>query len=85
MYKELKSEQDKETSNEQLCGMINDIRDFLNQSEGDYKTNQSFIGMKYLFRGFVITNLYKTNFNTSKYIKYNQIINKHYMKYYILC
>ena len=64
--------------------MINDIRAFLNQLEGDYKTNQSFMGMKYLFRGFAITNWYQINFNTSKYTNYNRIINKHYMKYYIL-
>ena len=63
--------------------MINDIRAFLNQSEGDYKTNQSFIGIKYLFRDFAITNQYETNFNTSKYTKYNRIIKNYYMKYYI--
>ena len=65
--------------------MINDIRAFLNQSEGDYKTSQSFIGMKYLFRSFAITNWYETNFNISKYTNYNRIINKYCMKYYILC
>ena len=71
MYKELKSEQDEETSNKQLHRMINNIRAFLNQSEGDQKINQSFIGIKYLFRGFAITNQYETNFNISKYTKYN--------------
>ena len=39
MYKELKAEQNEVISNQQLRGMINDIRVFLRNSEEEYKTN----------------------------------------------
>ena len=52
--------------------MVNDIRVYLrNGDEDHYKTNQNFIGMKYLFCGFAITNQDEANFSTSKYTKFN--------------
>ena len=50
VYKELKSIQTKEISNNELRAIIKDIRQFMkNEEEEDFETNQSFIGMKWLF------------------------------------
>ena len=66
--------------------MVNDIRVYLrNGDEDHYKTNQNFIGIKYLFHGFAITNWHEANFSTSKYAEFNQVTNKHCMSYYIPC
>ena len=66
--------------------MIYDIWVFLcNGEEDEYKTNQNFIGMKYLFCGFIITNWYIVNFSTLKYTEFNRIINKYYMNYCTYC
>ena len=56
IYKELKSIQRDEISNKELRAIIRDIRKFLCEVEDDFKTNQYYIGMQYLFRGFAITN-----------------------------
>jgi len=36
-----------------------------------YKTNQVHIRIKYMFRGFIMANWYKTNFGQAKYIDLN--------------
>ena len=56
MYKEIKTEQNNEISNEQLHSMINNIRLFIRNVDGKYRTIQPFISIKYLFRGFAIIN-----------------------------
>ena len=37
--------------------------------------------MKYLFRGYAITNQMEINFSSNKYTNYNRIINKYYVNY----
>jgi len=54
MYKELKQVQLEIITNIEMRSFISDNQKFLRQSEEDYKTNQGSIGMKYLFRGFII-------------------------------
>ena len=45
LYKELKTVQTKEISNDELRAITNDIRQFIKNKE-EFKINQSFIGMK---------------------------------------
>ena len=86
VYKELKSIQTKEISNNELRAMIKDIRQFMkNEEEEDFETNQSFIGMKQLFRGIIIRAWFGTNFEMNKYVEYNKIIVQYCMKYYWQC
>ena len=65
--------------------MINDIQKFLRSNENidEYETNQYFIGIKYLFHSFAITNWFSTNFSSNNYTDYNRIIIKHYINYYV--
>ena len=53
--------------------MIEDIQKFL-QEETDFETNQQYIGMKYLFRGFMIKSQMGANFNMNQYTNYNRIL-----------
>ena len=64
--------------------MINDIRKYLIE-RNDYETNQQYIGFKVLFKGYVIKNWYKANFNATKYAKLNKILIKRCVKYYLEC
>ena len=68
-----------------MRSFISDIRKFLRQSEEDYETNQGSIGMKYLFRGFIIKVQTGVNFSQTKYVDCNHIIVKHYLLYYSYC
>ena len=50
--------------------IIADIREFLRNSN-DYRTNQTGIGMKQLFRSYIIKVWEGTNFQLNEYCKYN--------------
>ena len=48
------------------------------------ETNQMVIGMKYLFRGFVIKKWTRIDFSFSmKYVELNKIVIAHYMNFYL--
>ena len=51
----------------------------------DYKTNQVSIGMKELFRGFIIKVWKEVNFSSSKYHELNKILVNHTIKFYREC
>ena len=81
LYKELKAAQTDEISNNELRAIVNNIRQFMKNKE-DFKINQSFIGMKWLFWGIIIRAWFRMNFEMNKYVDCNKIIVKNYMKYY---
>ena len=69
----------------EIADFITDIRSYLVQRDVEYKTNQQYIGMKNLFCRYIVKNWKETDFSTSKYTEYNQVINNYCMKYYIKC
>ena len=82
----MKKIQLEEVLNKELRAMINDIRRFLKQEEKEMEINQMVIGMKYLFRGFVIKKWSGTDFSFSmKYIELNKVVIVHYMNFYLKC
>ena len=82
LYKELKVAQTDKISNDKLRVIVNDIRQFVKNKE-EFKINQSFIGMKWLFRETIIIRAwFGMNFEVNKYVNYNKIIVKYCMKYY---
>ena len=56
IYKDLKTVQSEVISNTELRMIVNNIRKFLRgvTDEDEYEMNQYKIGIKYLFRGFVV-------------------------------
>ena len=63
--------------------MIEDIlRYFDGEEEEEYKTNQYMIGMRYLFRGYVVKSQKSVNFAHNNYTKLNKILIKHCIYYY---
>ena len=42
--------------NEELRSIVNSIRKFLKEQEGKVEINQGALGMKYVFRGFIVKN-----------------------------
>ena len=54
MYKEVKKIQPELISNKELKIVIDDIRHFLIGVKVEYQTNQHLIGIKYLFRDFLV-------------------------------
>ena len=65
--------------------MIEDIQKFLQNRDEEYETNKFRVGMKYLFRDFMIRVWTSTNFNIKHYMEYNRVLIKQYIEYYRLC
>ena len=84
LHKNLKQIQREDTLNEILQVMINDLRKFLRMDKDNYEINQDYLRIKYLFRGYVITNQAEINFSSNKYTDYNRITNKHCTNYCVL-
>ena len=61
--------------------MISDIREYLHNNE-EFKINQAYIRIKYIFHCFVINIQEEINFNSNEYCKYNKTVIKAYIKYY---
>jgi len=73
-------------SEEEINEMILDIYMFLiNHYDYEYKTNQSYIGFKILFYGYIIKAWTRMNFTESKYIECNKIIVVESIKFYMKC
>jgi len=64
--------------------MISDIREFLWNGD-EYKTNQTGIGIKQLFRDYIIKVWKGINFQSNNYCKCNQEVIKVCVKYYYNC
>ena len=54
--------------------MIHNIRMYFIKREYVWKTNQQYIRIKQLFRGFIIKNWLGMNFNTIKYYNMNKVV-----------
>ena len=85
MYKELKQNQPNNVEDKKIRAFVNNIRRFLKNVEGEYKTNQEAIGIKNIFRGIKIKVWKEINFRTIKYTDLNRIINKYCMNYCVKC
>ena len=56
-----------------------------NEEEEEYETNQSLIGMKELFRGYVMVVWEGTDLNSKKYRVLNKIVVKKCVEFYVKC
>ena len=82
MFKEKKKQRDRV----EILDMIEDIMVFLEEGDEDeYETSQQYIGMKDLFKGFVVKDWKGSNFNCSKYEVLNKILVNHAVQYYRKC
>ena len=71
---------------EDLFDMIEDILIYFNdEDEEEYTTNQHMVGMKYLFRGFIVKTWKGVNLSTNMYKILNKIVVYHCVMYYKKC
>ena len=69
-----------------IMSMCEDILCYLeNGREDEYETNQHYVGMKEVFRGYAISNWTATDFNSTKYRKLNKILVYKCVCYYNEC
>ena len=59
------------------------IRYIENKEEEEYKTNQQYVGMQELFRGYVAVVWEGTNLNSKKYRMLNKIVAKKCVEFYM--
>ena len=70
----------------EIMSFCEDILLYLNsKDEDEYETNQIHLGMKNIFRGYIVSNQYDTNFSKAKYSECNRVIIKHSINYYMKC
>ena len=66
--------------------IISNIRRYLRQEEEEMEKYQIVIGIKYLFRGYIIKKWSGIDFSFSiKYVELNRVIIAHSMKFYLTC
>ena len=71
---------------EDLFDMIEDILIYFDdEDEEEYTTNQHMVGMKYLFRGFIVKTWKGANLSTNMYKILNKIVVYHCIMYYKKC
>ena len=76
----------KEVNEDEIMSFVEDIMKYArNEQEGDYKSNQQYVGMKELFRGYVVKVWFGVQFNSLKYHNLNKIIAKKCVEYYLQC
>ena len=76
----------KEVAEDDIISFVEDIMKYVrNDDECDYQTNQQYVGMKELFRGFVVKVWFGVQLNDPKYHHLNKIIVKKCVNYYLQC
>jgi len=76
----------KEVNEDEIFTFVEDIMKYVrNEEEGEYKSNQQYVGMKELFRGYIVKVWFGTQFNSLKYHNLNKIIAKKCVEYYLKC
>ena len=66
--------------------MVEDIMNYLESGDEDeYETNQQYIGVDQLFRGFVVKDWQEANFHSTKYRILNKILVYHSVHHYNEC
>ena len=71
-----------------ILDILEDIITFFDngeEEEDEFETCQQYIGMKELFRGYVVRNWKETNFNTTKYAELNKILVWNVVLFYNKC
>ena len=83
MLKELCDNWPENIDEEEILLFIEDILRYLeDDSDDEYKTNQEILGMKNIFRGYVVKVWKGTNFAQNKYRKLNRIVVRLSIQYY---
>jgi len=83
---ELARNKSEEIHVEEIMSFVEDILRYLeNEQEEEYEMNQQYVGMRELFRGFVVIDWEGTNFGSRKYRKVNKIIVQRCVEYYYEC
>jgi len=71
---------------EEIMSFVEDILRYLENAEDEeFEMNQQYVGMKELFRGYVVIDWEGTNLRTKKYKELNKIIVKRCVQYYDEC
>ena len=68
-----------------IISFVEDIVRYLEEEEDEYETNQYLIGMKELFRGYVVAMWEGTNVNSKKFKTMNKIVVKRCVEHYVKC
>jgi len=75
-----------EVDEDEIISFVEDIMKFIrNNEDGDYKTNQQYIGMKELFRGYIVQVWNGVQLNSVKYHELNRIVVRKCVEYYVKC
>ena len=70
----------------EIMSFCEDIMKYLENDDDDkYETNQYLVGIKELFRGYLVIDWVRTNMNCKKYCQVNMIIVKECVKFYNKC
>ena len=86
LVEKLMKKKPKEVKEEVVMSFVEDIMKYVrNEEEGEYKTNQQYVGMKELFRGYVVRNGEGADYNERKYSQLNKIVVKTCVEYYAAC
>ena len=86
MLKELCNNQPENIDEEEILSFVEDILRYLEDDcDNEYETNQGMLGMKNIFRGYVIKVWKGTNFEQKKYRKLNRIVVRLSVQYYYEC
>ena len=76
----------KEVNEDKIMSFVEDIMKYAqNEQEGDYKSNQQYVGMQELFRRYIVIDWERTNFGNKKYKDLNKIIVKRCVEFYDAC
>ena len=71
---------------ETILNMLEDIVNFFdNGDEEEYETSQQYIGMKEIFRGFVVKDWEGSNFNCEKFRELNKVLIVNAVLFYKEC
>ena len=71
---------------EEIMSFVEDILRYLeNEEEEDFETNQQYVGMQELFRGYIVIDWEGTNLGTKKYEDLNKILVKRCIEHYDKC
>jgi len=75
-----------DVNDDEIISFVEDIMKFIrNDDEGEYSTNQQYIGMKELFRGYIVQVWQGVEFNNVKYHELNRIVVRKCVEYYVKC
>ena len=74
-----------EIEEENILDLIEDVVAYFKKDEEDLELIQQHIGMREIFRGFIVKDWRSPNFNCNKHTTLNRIVVKRSMLFHIKC